>query len=121
MYRCFLVPGQAGICMDMDTGLFQFRQDVFMPAGVLGSKIRKESFMDYVELLCRSHSVGWCFQNALEELALEAGDANHEEFIKITGKYGKEFHSFKQGVGWIERLVKNMAVEPDPAEFAVDI
>ena len=64
---------------------------------------------------------GGRFQHALCKLPLETGYTHHEKFIEVIGKDCKELHPFQNRVGFIPCLVKDMVVEPYPAQFTVDV
>ena len=58
--------------------------------------------------------------NAGAQLALEAGDANHEELVEIVGGDGEEADPFEQRMGVVVRLLEHPAVELEPRQLAID-
>ena len=96
-------------------------KDFLVPCIGLGIQFRKEHLPDCFQLLPGCHAIRRRFQHSLCKLPLETGDTYHEKFIEIVGKDRKELHPFQKRVGFIPCFVKNMPVEPYPAQFTVDI
>ncbi len=64
--------------------------------------------------------VGALGRDAGAHLALEAGDAHHEEFVEIVGRDRQEAHPLEQRMGDVLRLLEHAAVEVEPGQLAVD-
>jgi len=58
--------------------------------------------------------------DALAHLALQAGDAGHEELVQVVGRDGEEAHPLQQGVALVRGLFQHPAVEGQPGQLAVD-
>ena len=76
---------------------------------------------DRGELLGRGQAVGRRFLDAEQLLALEAGDADHEEFVEIVARDGEEAQPLEQGMGRVARLLEHAPVEGQPGQLAVEI
>ena len=55
------------------------------------------------------------------QLALQAGDAGHEELVQIIGRDGQEAQPLQQRVRRVHRFLQHAAVEGEPRQFAVQI
>ena len=53
-------------------------------------------------------------------LALEAGDADHEEFVEVVGRDRQEAHPLEQRMGGVLGLLQDAPVEMQPGQLAVD-
>ncbi len=58
--------------------------------------------------------------DARAHLALEAGDAHHEEFIEVVGRDRQEPHLLQQRMLWVLGLLQHAAIEMQPGQLAVD-
>ena len=58
--------------------------------------------------------------DALPHLGLDAGDADHEELIKVIGGNRQESHPFKRGMAGIDRFLQHPAIEMQPGQLAID-
>src|SRR3546814_11401788 len=67
--------------------------------------------LDLGELLSRRAAVGRGVVDSLKLLALEARDADHEEFVEIAARDRQETQPFEQRMRRIERLFHHPAVE----------
>ncbi|MNZ91738.1 hypothetical protein D3C78_1107320 [compost metagenome] len=72
------------------------------------------------ELLGRRLAVGRLDGDLLTYLAFKTGDADHEEFIEIGGRDGKETQTLQKRVIRVQRFLENAAIKLEPGKFAVD-
>ena len=96
--------------------LAQIRPDALLAGG---ERVRLGG--DRGELLGRGQAVGRALLDARELLALEAGDADHEEFVEIVARDGEEAQPLEQGMGRVARLLEHAPVEGEPGQLAVEI
>ena len=80
----------------------------------------RHPLVDQHELLGRRQPVGAAFGDAFLDLRPDAGDADHEELIKVIGGNRQEPDPFQHRVAGIDRLFEHPAVEMQPGEFAID-
>ena len=90
------------------------------PALLLVGRQCGDRFRDAAELLGRREAVGRFDRDPGAQLALEAGDADHEELIEIVGRNREEPHPLQQGVGLVRGLFEHAAVEVEPGQLTVD-
>ena len=86
---------------------------------LIAGKLRHR-LADARELLGRRQPVRAARGDALAHLALDAGDAHHEEFIEVVGGDGEEAHPLENRMALIGGLFKHPAIEVQPGQFAVD-
>ena len=72
------------------------------------------------ELLGRRQAVGAALGDALADLRLDAGDADHEELVEVIGGNRQESHPLQHGMAGIDRFLEDAAVEVQPGELAID-
>ena len=72
------------------------------------------------ELLGRRQAVGAALGDAFADLRLDAGDADHEELIKVIGGNRQEPHPLQRGMAGIDRFLEHPAVEMQPGKLAID-
>src|ERR1019366_1638606 len=77
-------------------------------------------FVDEDKLLGGGQAVRTALGNALPQLGLDAGDAHHEELIKVIGGNRQESHPLKRGMAGIDRLLQHPAVEMQPGKLAIN-
>ncbi len=75
---------------------------------------------DAHELLVGREAIGAAADDALAHLALEAGDAHHEEFVEVVGRDRQEAHPLEQRMVLVGGLFQHPAIEVQPGQFAVD-
>src|SRR5690606_1057740 len=73
-----------------------------------------------IELLFRRTAVRAADDDALAHLAGEAGDADHEELVKIGRRDRQEAHALEKRMAGELRLLEDATVELQPGELAVD-
>ncbi len=78
------------------------------------------SLGDRVELLRRGHAVGAQILDPLQLMPLEAGDADHEEFVEVGAGDRQEAKPLEQRMGRVGRLLQHAPVEGEPAQLAVE-
>src|SRR4029077_5285330 len=76
--------------------------------------------VDQRELLGRRPSVGTALGDTFAYLSLDAGDADHEEFVKVIGGNREEPHALKRGMARINRLFQHPAIEMQPGQLPVN-
>jgi hypothetical protein len=54
-------------------------------------------------------------------LPQQAGKAHHVEFVEVVGGDGQEFHALEQRMRVVACLCEDAAVEPQPAQLAIEI
>ena len=79
------------VCDRMRT---QIAPDRLLVGGEFGNRL-----VDEDELLGRRQAVGAAFGDAFADLRLDAGDADHEELIKVIGGNRQEPHPLQQRDG----------------------
>ena len=75
---------------------------------------------DAGELLGRREPVRALRRDALAHLALQAGDAHHEEFVEVVGRDRQEAHPLEQRMVLVGGLFQHAPIEMQPGQFAVD-
>jgi len=76
---------------------------------------------DRAQLLREGESVDRQVFDAERLVRLEAGHADHEEFVEIARRDRQESHSFEQRVRLVAGFLKDTPVERQPAELAVEV
>ena len=105
----------------LDPGLFQFRQDVEMPAIRVPGQIGQQLATDGGQLLGRRHAIRRRFDCPSLQLSAQAGNTDHEELVQVAGKNGQKLDPLQQGMALIQRFFQHLTVELKPAQFAVDV
>ena len=100
---------------DLGQDAAQVAPDRLLVAGQLGNRL-----VDQDELFGRGQAVGTALGNALAHLGLDAGDADHEEFIKVIGRNRQESHPLQRGMAGIDRFLQDPAVEVQPGKLPID-
>ena len=90
------------------------------PALLLRSDEFGDPQSDAFELLGRGETVVGRLRHPREDLADEAGDAHHEEFVEVVGGDREKAQPLEQGMVEIARFLEHPAVELQPRQFAVD-
>ena len=80
----------------------------------------RDGLVDQRELLRRRQAVRAALGNALADLRLDAGDADHEELVEVIGRYRQEPHPLQQRMAGIDRFLQHTAVEVQPGQLAID-
>ena len=80
----------------------------------------RNRLVDQDELLGRRQTVGAALGNTLPHLRLDAGDADHEELVKVIGRNRQKPDPFERGMAGIDRFLEHPAVEMQPGQLAVD-
>ena len=93
----------------------QIAPDRLLVGGKFGNRL-----VDEDELLGRRQAVGAAFGDAFADLRLDAGDADHEELIKVIGGNRQESHPLQRGMAGIDRLFEHPAVEMQPGKLTVN-
>ena len=73
------------------------------------------------ELLRDGHAVVRQFLDAERLVRLEAGDADHEEFVEIVGRDRQEADALEQRMLRVARFLEHAPVESEPAQLPVEI
>ena len=111
--------GDAGGVDDLDPDACQFLAQL-APAALLFGHQPAGGHIDLVQLLGRGQAVGGEDAHPFTDLALEAGDPGHEEFIEVVGRDRQEAQPLQQRVGRIGGLFQHPAVERQPGNLAVE-
>ena len=77
--------------------------------------------IDRCKLLRRRQTIGRAFLDAECLMRLQAGHADHEEFIEIARRDRQEADAFKQRMVGIARFFQDPAIEREPAELAIEV
>ena len=90
------------------------------PALLLIPRQHPDRIPDADELFGGRQPVRALDRNSGTQLALEAGDADHEEFIEVVGGDREKTDPLEQGMGVIGGFLEHPAVEMQPRQLAVD-
>ncbi len=90
------------------------------PAALLVDHQRARPLQHRVDLLAGRHAVGARRLDADPALALEAGDAHHEELVDVGRRDRQEAHPLQKRVAVVHRLLEHALVEGEPRQLAVD-
>ena len=92
----------------------------FLPGGLLVAGQGRHGLANARELLAERAAVIAHHGDALTLLALQPGDADHEELVEVVGRDRQEPHPLQQRVAGIDRLLQHATVEMKPGELAID-
>ena len=104
----------------LHAGLGELRAEV-QPDGLLHVGEPVGAGGDGGELLRGREPVGRAVLDRLHLLALQRGDAVHEEFVEVVARDREEAQALQQRMGAVARLVQHALVERDPGERAVEV
>jgi hypothetical protein len=76
---------------------------------------------DRRQLLHGCHAVRRDLLDVKQLLALQPGDADHEEFVEIVARDGEEADALQQRMRGVARLLQHAAVEGQPGKLAIEI
>ena len=82
---------------------------------------RSASAVDRGQLLAGGQAVDRPLLDPERLVRLEAGDADHEEFVEVAGRDRQEAQPLEQRVGGVAGFLEHAAVERQPAQLAVEI
>ncbi len=77
--------------------------------------------VDHLKLFMRRMTVDRQYAHAFADLALQAGDTHHVEFIEIVGRNRQEAQAFQQRMARVLGFFNDALVEGQPAQFTIDI
>jgi hypothetical protein len=100
---------------DLGQDAAQVAPDRLLVGGELGDRL-----IDQDQLLGRGQTIRTALGDALPYLGLDAGDADHEELIKVIGGNRQKPHPFQRGMARIDRLLQHPAIEMQPGKLAID-
>ena len=86
---------------------------------LVGGELRNR-LVDEDKLFGGGQAVRAALGNALPHLGLDAGDADHEELIKVIGGNRQKSHPFERGMAGIDRFLQHPAIEMQPGKLAID-
>jgi hypothetical protein len=92
---------------------------VTSPPSLVGRQA-SDRFADARQLLRRGQSVRALLDDALGHLVLQAGDADHEEFVEVVGGNRQEPQPLQHRMALVFGLLQHAAVEMQPGELPVD-
>ena len=116
-----LLAAQLGDLVEVDLLGGQGRQQLLVPAAVLGGHQLVGLAGDGRQLLLRRQPVG-AGARAAALLDLQyAGDADLEELVEDAGHDPEEADPLQEGVALVAGLLHDAAVEVEPGELAVDV
>ena len=99
--------------------IFQLAAE-FSPARLLvGHKVRRLG-VDPDQLLGRRQAVLAHHPHAFADLGLQAGDADHVEFVEVVGADRQEPQPLQQRMARVHALGQHTTVESQPRELAID-
>ena len=107
----FLMMPQIGHAQNRDAALTKFRGQILVPAVEGPFKMPEQCFPNGCQLLQRGHAVRWCLQDSAGYLATEAGDADHEKFVKVGGENGQELDALEEWIVGVQGFFKNAPIE----------
>jgi hypothetical protein len=76
--------------------------------------------IDQDKLLGRGQAIGAALGDPFTYLRLDAGDADHEEFIKVVGGNRQEPDALQRGMPGVDRLLKHAAIKMQPGQLPID-
>ena len=119
-----LDPGSFGLgdvaAVDQnDADLGQHAAQIAPDRLLVGGELR-DRLVDEDELLGGGQPVRAALGDALADLGLDAGDADHEELVKVIGGNRQESHPLQRGMAGIDRFLQHPAVEMQPGKLAID-
>ena len=106
--------------VDQHDALLGERLAQFAPALLLVAGQHRDGLGNAGELLGRRQPVGALGGDAGAHLALEAGDADHGEFVEVVGRDREKADPLQQRVGFVGRLLEHAPVEMQPGQLTVD-
>ena len=107
----FLMMPQIGHAQNRDTALTKFWGQFLVPAVEGPFKMPEQCFPNGCQLLQRGPAVRWCLQDPAGYLATEAGDADHEKFVKVGGENGQELDALEEWIVGVQGLFENPPIE----------
>ena len=117
-----LLLGRKGVVRDdLDPLVAELRQQVFAPTIVEAPAFPLEVGADAGQLLGRRHAVRRRLERAPLQLPAQTRDADHEELVQVAAVDRQELDPLEQRVPRVARLLQHPAVEPQPAQLAVDV
>ena len=97
--------------VDQDDALLGQHLPQLAPALLLIARQHRDRLRDARELLGRGEPVRALDGDAGAQLALEAGDADHEELVEIVGRDRQEAHALQQRMGLVGGFFEHAPVE----------
>src|SRR3546814_1361202 len=82
---------------------------------------RTDTLFPDTTLFRSSEAVRGAFLDIEQLLALEAGHADHEEFVEVVAGDGEEAQPLEQRMGGIARFLQHPPVEGQPAQLPVEV
>ena len=114
-----LVGRQLRVVEDRDVGLAQFAPQIAPAIGLLGHQVG-DPLLNRGQLPTRSQTLLTAVGHAGLDLTLEAGHADHVEFVEVAGRDRQETHPLQQGLARVLGLAQHPLVESQPRQLAVD-
>ena len=100
--------------VDQNNALLGQHLPKLAPALLLIARQRPHGFPDPAELFGGRQPVRALDRDAGTQLALEAGDADHEELIEVVGGNREKPDPLQQGMGVVGGLLEHPAIEMQP-------
>ena len=104
----------------MDTGIAQRGENVVTKGVRVLTLQFMGAFPDVLKHLSRGETAGCPNRNSGGDSALESGDPNHEEFVEIARKNGKEFRPLEARKGLVLGELEYPLVERQPGKLSVE-
>ena len=100
--------------VDQDDADFGQRGAQIAPDRLLVAGELRDRLVDQDQLLGRGRAVGAAFGDAFADLRLDAGDADHEELIKVIGGNRQEPDPLQRGMPGVDQFLQHPAIEMQP-------
>ena len=126
-FTLIVVKGMcSGGCIDIaplqhaDAILEKRRTQVFCPAAVLIADESVHIAYHVIQGLPGGQAIEARFGVPVFNALHDAGHANFDKLIQITGGNGQEFNPFQQGIAWILGFFEDTAIKAQPRLVAAD-
>ena len=94
---------------DLGQDAAQIAPDRLLVGGKLGDRL-----IDEDKLLGRGQAIGTALGDTFAHLRLDAGDADHEEFIKVVGGNRQEPYPLQRRMAGVDRFLEHAAIKMQP-------
>ena len=116
-----LLVGQLGVVEQANALIAQLGLNIVEPAAAMLIGQHVDGAADRDQLLGGRRAIGRAADHAGGDLLLDAGHADHKEFIEVGAEDREELDPLQQRVLLVKRLLQHAPVELQPAQLAVEI
>ena len=109
---------QFGDVPDMNAGLVKFGQQIVLPTRLMSLEMHSQLTANGQHLFRRRHGVGRSLTSASRDLAAEARDSDHKEFVQIRREDRQELDPLQKRISGVFSFLQHTEVELQPTEFA---